>query len=332
MPIKLSDIARLTGVSKSTVSRALQGSTVIKAETRQMILDKAKELNYKPNSLAQAMATKKSGIMGFLMYRKNPPFVSHTFFGPILDGAIEEAAACSYHIILAAANDIEHTFNEHFIQDSIDGAMIVSFYPDEVIREFEKRGIPLVVINNFVKSRNNTFIIDDNYGGACAVMEHLIKDKGHREILHISENPDHPSFRERCRAYLDIHEKYGIPLYDEVLRVSHTTYNEGIAAMNNVLSRNKKPAAVFAATDTLALGCIHAIKEKGLRVPEDIAVAGYDDIDAAAMSSPALTTISVDRQQIGRAAVKALIQQISKPETGSRLITIKNRLVVREST
>ncbi len=332
MPVKLIDIARLAGVSKATASRALHGSPLVKEETRRLVMEKAEELKYKPNSLAQAMATKRSGIVGFLMYKKNPPYVSHSFFGPVLDGAIEEASNRGYHIVLAAADDMEDTFDEHFIQDSIDGAMLVSFYPKEVIKEFERRGIPLVVINDFVESNNNAFVIDDNYNGACAIMEHLIKDRGHSKIAHITERLEHPSFHARYRGFLDMHEKHKIKLYSKPYTARHTTFQEGSRVMEKVLSRKNLPTAVFAATDTLALGAIHAIKKAGLRVPEDIAVAGYDDIAAASMSDPPLTTVSVDRLRIGRSAVTALIEQISEPGKPSRVITIKNRLIVRDST
>jgi len=332
MPVKLIDIARLAGVSKATASRALHGSPRVKEETRRLVMEKAEELKYKPNSLAQAMATKRSGIMGFLMYKKNPPYVSHSFFGPVLDGAIEEAANSGYHIVLAAASDMEDTFDEHFIQDSIDGAMLVSFYPKEVIKEFQRRGIPLVVINDFIESENNAFIIDDNYNGACTIMEHLIKDRGHRKIAHITERLDHPSFHARYQGFLDMHEKYGIKVFCKPSTVLHTTFQEGFTAMEKLLSHKNLPTAVFAVTDTVALGAIHAIKKAGLRVPEDIAVAGYDDIEAASMSDPSLTTISVDRLQIGSSAVTALIEQISEPEKPSRIIIIKNRLIIRNST
>ncbi len=332
MPVRLIDIAHLMGVSKSTVSRALQGSPRVKEETRRLIMEKAREMNYRPNSLAKAMATKKSGIIGFLMYRKSPPYVAHTFFGPVLDGAIAQAAEQGYHIILAAADDIENTFDEYFIQDSIDGAMIVSFYPNEVIKEFEKRKIPLVVINNVVDSKKNTFIIDDNYQGACSIMEHLIKERGHTKIVHINEDLNHPSFSIRYRAYLDMHKRYNIPVFSEPYRAKHTTFQEGISMMQRILHQRDLPTAVFAATDTLALGAIHAIQREGLNVPKDIAVAGYDDIEAAAMSNPALTTIAVDRGQIGRAAVQSLIQQIADSEKTGRIITINNQLIIREST
>ena len=332
MPVKLSDIARMTGVSKSTVSRALQGSPLVKEETRRLIQEKARELNFKPNALARAMATKRSGIIAYLMYRKNPPYAAHTFFGPVLDGAIEEATARNCHIILSAANDIEHTFDEHFIQDSIDGALLNSFYPDEVIREFEKRGIPLVVINDYVESRNNPFVVDDNYNGSCAVMEHLIRDRGHRKILHMTESLLHPSFRARYQGYLDTFRKYDLPVYREPVHAAHTTFEEGQAVMEEVLKGKEIPTAVFAVTDSLALGVIRAVRQAGLRVPQDIAVAGYDDIEPAAMSDPALTTVSVDRRGIGRLAVQALMEQIAQPDRPSRLITVENRLIIREST
>lgn len=331
MSVKLSDIARLAGVSKATASRALQGSPLVKEDTKRLVMETANRLNYKPNALAQAMATKRSGIIGFLMYKKDPPYVSHTFFGPVLDGAIEEAASRGYHIVLAAANDMADTFDEHFIQDSIDGALLVSFYPNEVIKEFKRRGIPLVVINDFVDSENNAFIVDDNYGGACAVMEHLIKEKCHKKIAHITERLDHPSYHARYRAYIDMHDLYGIPVFDGLVLARSTTFQNGIEAMNRLLSQDNLPTAVFAATDSLALGAMHAIKSAGLRIPGDLAVAGYDDIQAASMSEPPLTTICVDREHIGRAAVAALMEQIAEPQKPSRIITIKNKLIIRAS-
>ncbi len=332
MSIKLIDIARLAGVSKATASRALRGSPLVKEDTRRLIMEKAKELKYQPNALAQAMATKKSGIIGFLMYKKDPPYVAHTFFGPILDGAIEQATNQGLHIILAVANEMDDTFDEYFINDSIDGALLVSFYPNEVIKEFEQRGIPLVIINDFVESKNNAFIIDDNYGGACAIMKHLIEDRGHKKIAHITEHLTHPSYRTRYQAYLDVHAMCHLPVFDGFVSVNDTSFRSGTNAMNQLLSRKEIPTAVFATTDSLALGAMHAIKNAGLRVPEDIAVAGYDDIEAASMSDPALTTIWVDRDRIGREAVAALAEQIADPEKPSRVITIHNKLVVRDST
>lgn len=333
MSVKLVDIARLAGVSKSTASRALRNSSLVKDETKQLVLETAKLLNYKPNSLARAMATKRSGIIGFLMYKKNKPYVSHTFFGPILDGAIEEAAIHDYHIILAAANDMADTFNKHFIQDSIDGALLVSLQPREVIKEFERRGIPLVVINDAIESKNNAFIQDDNYGGACAIMEHLINDRNHRKIAHITENLEHPSYRARYKAYLDTHAKYGIPVFSGMVMVGNAaSFQDGYMAMKELLSRKMLPTAVFATTDVLAIGAIHAIKDAGLRVPQDIAVAGYDDINAAVMSDPPLTTIRVDREKIGQTAIIELMKQIADPEKPSRVITIGNELVIRSST
>ena len=107
-------------------------------------METAKALKYQPNALAQAMATKKSGIIGFLMYRKGPPFVAHTFYGPVLDGAIEAATDHGYHIVLATSDDITDTFDEHFIQDSIDGALLVSYHSMEVIKGLGEGVFPLL--------------------------------------------------------------------------------------------------------------------------------------------------------------------------------------------
>lgn len=332
MTVKLIDIARIAGVSKSTASRALCGSPLVNEDTRQRVLETARELKYRPNSLARAMATKKTGIIGFLIYKKGKPYIGHTFFGPVLDGAFEEARKRGYHIILSAADSIEDTFDEHFIQDSIDGALLVSFYPNEVIKEFKRRGIPLAIINVHVESENNAFILDDNYNGACAIMKHLINEKGHKSIAHITEDFDHPSYLARYQAYLDTHALYNIPINGELVFTPGTSFQDGTAAMSRILSNKTLPTAVFAVTDSLALGAMKAIKASGLRIPEDIAVAGYDDIDAARISDPPLTTVCVDRESIGKAAVTALMDQIADPGKPSRTITIKNKLIVREST
>jgi len=332
MKIKLSDIARIAGVSKATASRALRNSPLVKDETRQLVIETAKALKYQPNALAQAMATKRSGIIGFLMYRKGPPYVAHTFYGPILDGAIEAAANHGYHIVLAASNDIADTFDEHFIQDSIDGALLVSYHSKEVIKEFRRRGIPLVVINDWVESENNTFILDDNYNGTCAIMKYLIVEKGHKKIAHSTERLDHPSYHIRYKAFKDMLALYEIPDLYECVSAHDTTFASGVEAMSHLLSYDTPPTAVFATTDTLALGAMHAAKSAGFRIPEDIAIAGYDDIEAASMSDPPLTTVRVDRENIGKTAVDALVKQIANAGEPTRKIVIKNKLVVRAST
>lgn len=332
MPIKLIDIARLAGVSKSTASRALGGSPFIKEETKRRILEIADKYKYTPNAMARAMVIKKTGVIAFLMYRKGRPLVAHTFFGPILDAAMDEAAKYNYHIILAATDKPTATFEEHFIQDSIDGAILISMYPDDVVKEFKRRNVPIVVINKCPSLRNASCVVNDNYGGACAAMEHLIVDRGHTKIAMLTADPYHDSFNARYQAYLDMLAWHEIPNIFQRNGESDSSFENGMLYMKKLLALKTRPSAVFATTDTMAMGAIHAITQEGLRVPEDVAVIGFDDIDSAAMTNPALSTLWVDREDIGRKAVQALFEQMDHPERPPRVIYTKTRLVVREST
>lgn len=364
--IRLIDVAKLAGVSKATASRALAHSPLVTEETRKKVLDVAEKLRYKPNALAQAVATKKSGILGFLIYHRALPYFGHTFFGPVLDGALEEAAAHGYHIVLARAQEeAQSTFDEHFIQDSIEGAMLISFDPKPAIEEFERRQIPLVLINDQVTTPHNSFILDSNYDGAMTLMRHLLVERGYRSVAILSDRLNHPSYMQRYLAYLDAHAETGVPVYknskisikqldyDPSRAVNYAVAEQGLTefplpgtpivvrngtaaageeAARKLLAAGNLPRALFATTDSLALGAMKAFREAGLRIPEDIAVAGYDDIDAAYTAEPPLTTVHVDRNAIGRAAVTELLRRIKNPDLPARSVYIPNKLVVRRST
>ena len=163
-------------------------------------------------------------------------------------------------------------------------------------------------------------------------MKHLICEKGHKVIAHITERLDHPSYRIRYKAFRDMLALHGIPDTYGYVSAHDISFQSGIEAMNHLLSYETPPTAVFAITGSLALGAMHAAKSAGLRIPEDIAIAGYDDIEAASMSDPPLTTIRVDRENIGKTAVNALMKQISNIAEPTRGIVIKNELIVRSST
>lgn len=366
MKSRLIDIANMAGVSKTTASRALADSPLVREETKERIRQIAKEQHFQPNALAKAMATKRSGVMGFCMYKHGgTPYVGHTFFGPVIDGAIQEAKQHDYHIMLASTSEENSTFDEHFIQDSIDGVLLISFSPHDAICEFRRRRIPLVLINDTLPTPNNAFIVDDNYGGAYAIMNHLIHDRGHKRIAVITDRLSHLSYYLRYLAYLDALHASGLPVYNNPAMRSNNIWGKyappdserlrlcghaqqpiegtpiiirgtfpanAAQAMRQLLETGDIPTAIFATTDSIAFGVIKAIQEAGLRVPEDIAVAGYDDIEVAELFSPPLTTVRVNRHEIGRVAVCELLAQIADPNLNSRVRTVNNELIVRQST
>lgn len=365
MKARLSDIAQIAGVSKATASRALANSPLVREETKERILQIAKEYNYQPNALAQAVATKRSGILGFCMHKSGSPYFGHSFFGPMLDGAIEEARRHNYHILVAPADPKNTTFDEHFIQDSIDGVILATFTPVEPINEFRKRRIPLVLVNDAIPSPNNTFIMQDEYGGAMAMMRHLIVERDHRKIAFISGRLSHLSYHLRYLAYLDAHRQYGLPVYNNPniplgnvwgnfprpdaqklamlgqraqeiegtpILIKGNGAQQARDAVCQMLSTGDLPTAILAATDSVALGAMEAIWEAGMEVPKDIAVAGFDDLPMSATFSPPLTTVHANPFAMGEAAVQELLQLISNPEQESRIRWVDTHIVVRKST
>ena len=366
MAVRLIDIAKLAGVSKATASRALAGSELVHPETRQRIADIARELNYRPNSLAQAVATKRSGMIGFLIYKKDKPYFGHTFYGPVLDGAVEEAKRLGYHIVLSPANDERgNTFDERLINNGVDGSILISFDPSAAVEEFRRRGMPLALINNCLPTENNAFILDDNYNGAAEAMRYLIEDCGHTNIAIMTDRLSHSSYLTRYYAYIDTLAAHGLLPYSNPafagcdlfdgyelsvpqlmcefgvehvdiegtpIFVRKASAHNAASAVLRLLETGRLPTAIFAATDSIAIGALSALKSMNVRVPEDIAVIGYDDIPAAEFTDPPLTTVRVDREEIGRAAVRALAEQIKEPSLPSRTIIIKNELIIRQST
>ena len=362
--MKLIDIARLANVSKTTASRALADSPLVKEATKKRVKEIAEQYNYHPHTLARAMASQRSGILGFCLLNKQHPQFGTSFFGPVLDGALQQAQKDGYHLILAA-NTGNYSFEEAFIQDAIEGVILSSFDPANAIQVFQKRGIPQVVINDVLDADHTAFVIDDNYSGARAIMRHLIHDCGHRNIAIVTSRLSHTSYLLRYLAYRDalaeaglspyendcfrnvdlyggydtfsnvIRREYGItdiPRVGTPVVVSSNRMEAGFEAVRQMIASGKLPSAIFAATDSLAVGVIKALQQAGLRIPQDVAVAGYDDVPEAVATTPALTTIRVDRNSIGQAAVRKLVQLIEHPDRKSETVYVPNKLIIREST
>lgn len=369
----LSDIAKLAGVSKATASRAFTTPSPISEQARQRVLAIAKQYNYRPNSLAQAIATHSSGLLGFCVYRKSMPFFGHAFYGPILDGVTEQAKQMGYHIVLGISEDNSDydaqnrfdTFEERFIEDGIDGAILATFIPHDTLRAFHARGTPVVLINEEVSEEHTGFVVDDNYGGIQKMMHHLIDERGYESIAFISQRLSHTSSLIRYISFVDALVEHGLQAYHS-LNKTNTNYlgkyqffNESVlskhgymeiptygnpyviapghiyfppSTFDTLLNQEKLPRAIVCATDNIAVSLIRSLHARGIRVPEDVAVSGYDDIESACYLEPSLTTISVNRHEMGKAAVRLLQKYIDDADAPSETVCVGNKLIVREST
>lgn len=387
----LNDIARLAGVSKATASRAFSNPSAVNENTRNRVLEIARKYNFRPNSMAQAVASRRSGLVGFCLYNKELPYFGHTFFGPILDSVTERAKELDYHVVLAITDQTQDAFEERFIEDAIEGAILSTFMPEKMVEAFRKRHTPVVLINDELTVDHTGYVLDDNYGGAKKLIAHLADDCGYRSIAFVSNRLSHSSNMLRYIGYIDALEERGLqpysspglPRYDlftslpskqrrdrayygyspgilnEELFASTREYNRTMLTrygyseiprrgtpvifsgnspqsayegVQDLLDQPELPRAIFCVSDSLAVGVIKAIKARGLRVPEDIAVCGYDDVESAYLSEPPITTISVNRAGIGRTAINLLKSYIDCPNLPRKAIYMENELIVREST
>lgn len=364
MAMRMSDIAKLAGVSKSTVSRAFSYPEMLQKETLDRIMDIARLYDYHPNTMAQAIARRHFNLVGFLLLHKSRPFFEGRFYGPVLDGFMERAKARGYHVVLGATTRRNDYFEEGFINDSIDGAVLASRAPDHFINDFKKRGIPIVLMQNETEIENSGMVLDDDYGGMMKIMTHLIEDRGYEDIAFISNRLSHPNNMQRFFAYIDAIEQHGLrpftcpdlPEYDledsyapspailsryglkEIPRfgtpviLSTSRIADAEKAMMKLLPFRKMPRAIVCAADDIAIGVCRALQQKGFRVPGDVAVTGYDDEELAAYNVPPLTTIHSDPYRLGAEAMDLLCRYMDDPETPSVRVCLENELIIRESS
>ena len=361
----LNEIARLAGVSKATASRAFSNPSMVSEETRRKVLETARRCNFRPNALAQAVASRKSSLIGFCLYNKTPPYFGHTFFGPVLDGVIEQAKEMGYHVVPTVTSQKDDLFEESFFEAGIEGALLSTSPPEKTVAVFRKRGIPVVVVNDELAVPRTGYVIDDNYGGAKKLMAHLIDQRDYRSIAVVTDRLSHGSYLSRYLGYLDALSERGLqpyrapelPHYDltgECPEFNHmpllrlglreipcpgtpvvipgTMPEIAYEWVQPLLDCPRLPRAIFCTVDHIAIGVIKAIRDRGLRVPEDIAVCGYDDIQSAALSEPPITTILVNRSGIGKAAMRLLKTYIDDPDRPSETVSLENQLIVRQST
>jgi len=336
LPVTLKDIAKYTGLSIMTVSRVVRGRPDVSESSRRKVQAAVKRLGYLPNPAARSLVTRtpaatRGRIIGTLFSRE--VVTSHSYFAGIIEGIADEARRRDAHLLVGfGLGDAERSpSTPRMIRDMTTRWLIlVGKMPPRLIGQLRANGFSLVLVDMRPPIRDADAIVCDDALGAYDATRHLI-GLGHRRIALLRGPARHPFFQALAAGHRRALSEAGLPL--EAAPVVETALNAqgGYQATLALLRAPRRPTAIFT-NDDLAIGALRALHEAGLRVPEDMAVVGYDDIEYAAHATPPLTTIAVPKQEMGRLAVR---QSIAQMEQGAEHVysttVVAHRLVVRTS-
>jgi len=332
--VTIKDIAKKLNISKSTVSRVLTGNPHVNENTRRLVLDMAKELDYQKNIFARNLVTHKSNTIGIIV----PEFVT-SFFPKVIIGAQTIAAKAGYNTIIAQCNEnyeTEVANSKVMLANQIEG-LIVSVTKEtrnfDHLKIFQRKEIPIVFFNRVCEDMDVPKVVVDDYDGAFRAVEHLI-EIGKKRIAHLA-GPDNLSIsRRRLNGYLAALRKHNIPVDEEIIIPYNLRLDKVKIYINYLLSLPNPPDALFAINDPTAIEALQVIKEKNLRIPEDMAVVGFSNDYTSALIDPSLTTISQPVQKIGETAAELLLQLINNEISKNSLLikTLTTELIIRHST
>jgi LacI family transcriptional regulator len=326
--VTIKDVAREARVSVASVSRALNGHSSMTADTRGRIMGVVERLRYVPHPSARTMITRRTHTIGALL-----PDLHGEFFSELIRGIDIAARARGLHLLVSSSHGdaSEVAAASRAMQGRVDGMLVMSPYVDaQFARHDLPDELPIVLLNAPPANARHPTLNVDNYGGAFAMVLHLI-GRGHRRIAMIAGPESNFDAAERLRGYRQAMAKHAAMIPPLVLPGDFTE-EAGYAAGKRLLAQKPRPQAVFAANDIMAVGCLFALNEAGVRVPHDIALAGFDDIPIARFVAPPLTTVRVRIADLGRSAVECLALQLDHPEAEQRrTLTLGCEIVVRGS-
>ncbi|MEV6298921.1 LacI family DNA-binding transcriptional regulator [Actinoplanes sp. NPDC051861] len=332
--VTLRDVAELAGVSSRTVSNVVNGYANVTERTRVRVQRAVEELGYRPNVLARNLAQGRSGQIALVV-----PYLDTPYFSELLQSVIRAARVSGYNVLIDQTDgDPEHerAFIAHGSRRLLfDGVIFSPLGLDQQALVDRDTSLPLVILGERISDGTFDHIGIDDVAASREATEHLL-GLGRQRVAAIGDQPyaTGEAAQRRTRGFREAHQAHGRAVRDDLI-IGTPRFNriDGAQAMAHLLDLEEPPDAVFCYSDLVALGAIHTIVSRGLRVPEDVAVIGYDDIEDGRFSNPTVTTISPDKEMIATTAVERLVLRISSstPPPGLE-VRAPHRLIVREST
>jgi len=327
MAATIKDVALRARVSIASVSRALNGTGAVTEKTRQRVVRAARALRYTPHQAARSLITRRTRTVGVLL-----PDIHGEYFSELIRGIDKAARERGLHLLVSSSHGDsgEAALALSSMNGRVDGILIMSPHVDAALTLGSLPAtLPTVLMNMPASAGDAPTLLTDHYGGALAMVEHL-KALGYKRIAHITGPEGNWDSDERLRGY---HAALGrdAASHGPVLKGLFTE-ESGYLAGRALLAASPRPDAVFAANDMMAIGCLYAFTEAGLRVPQDIAIGGFDDIPIARYVTPALTTVRAQTTELGRQALDALAAAILEAGTGRGVRQVLGtQLVIRDS-
>ncbi|QCR36080.1 LacI family DNA-binding transcriptional regulator [Nissabacter sp. SGAir0207] len=327
--VVLSDVARLAGLSKATVSRYLNNSIVLPQQTTQRIEDAISTLNYRGNSLARRLSKGGSETIGLVL-----PEISNPFFAELAEAAEAAASAHQYSLVLCVTRnnlEKESQFIRWLDTRQVDGLLFATNKPDDGRLLAELQGQSnIVLIDEDVPGAEVPKVFADNVAGGQLATRQLI-DAGHRRIAYVGGPDALMSVRERREGFRQALEQAGLAYHSELVLCGDYTREFGQTAIDRLLALPEPPTAIFAGSDYLALGLLDGLRAHQLSAPKDMSIVGFDDANYAELITPRLSTIRQDAGQLGRTAVELLIRMLKEETQENCVARIPVQSIKRES-
>ena len=329
------DVAAVAGVSRTTVSFVLNDvpNTQIPEETRHRVWEAARVLGYYPDASARSLASRRSGNIGVLLCGSADRVFGDVFLMEVLSGIHEIIHPRRYHILLEAIDDI--TAPDAYIglvrSRHVDGLIVAGpRIDDRHMQELEAEGFPVVLLGRLPESSLCQVDVDHQAGVRTAV-DYLLY-RGHRRLAFIGQGPPiYAATQARLRGYIEALAAASLSPDPAMIRYADFSRASGYNVMRSLLQSGERPTAVFVGSDLVAFGALAAAREAGLRIPEDVAIVGFDDVPMAADVTPPLTTVCLPAETLGRTAAAMLMQLITGEEITERTVLLETHLVVRQS-
>lgn len=329
------DVADRAGVSRTTVSFVLNDvpGANISQETRERVLQAAQELGYVPDAAARSLASRRTHTLGLVLVRNQSHIAADAFLPQVIHGLTESTRQAGFHLLLEPVEDISHPDAYiHLVRAKhIDGIVLSGpRFDDKQLTTLVKEGFPVVLLGQ-LPAKSACFVDVDNRSAARVAVEHLIQ-VGHQRIACITNaSLEYTGSADRLAGYRDALQAAGLAYEERLVRLGDFVPESGYQAAHSLLQRMPPPAALFVASDVVAFGAMAAIRERGLSIPDDVALVGFDDVPLARYVDPPLTTVRLPAAELGRQAGKMIIGLIQNGGVVAKQMILETKLIVRAS-